>query len=102
MTPGWWIVVLVGAITISFKAFGPVVLGGRELTPLIRRLSNGVPAAVLAALVTVQTLTSDGTVTVDARLAGVLAAACLLVWKRPLWVALAAAAAVTAAVRWVT
>jgi len=99
MTDAWWIVVLVGAVTMALKAFGPVVLGGRALPPVLRRLADGIPAAVLAALVTVQTLTSDGEIVIDARLSGVAAAGALLAWRKPLWLAMVAAAVVTALVR---
>lgn len=100
MSPEWWLVLLVGATTASMKSFGPVVFGGRELPAWLRRFTDMVPAAVLAALIAVQTATSGQAVTLDARVAGVLAAASLLAWRRPLWMAMAGAVLVTAGVRW--
>ena len=101
MTRAWLLVALLGAATAATKAFGPVAFGGRELPGWVRRFTDMVPAAVLAALIAVQTATRADTVVVDARMGGVLAATVILASRRPLWMALGAAALVTAAIRWV-
>jgi branched chain amino acid efflux pump len=95
----WLAVVLVGAATVAFKAAGPVLLGGRELPPRVRVLVGLLAPALLAALVVTQTLASDRHVVVDARLAGVAAAAIALRVRAPVLLAVALAAGVTAGVR---
>ena len=99
MTRVWIAVVLVGAATIALKAAGPVLLGGRELPARLRVLVGLLAPALLAALVVTQTLASDRHVVVDARLAGVAAAAVSLRLRAPILVAVFVAAAVTAAIR---
>jgi hypothetical protein len=88
-----------GAGTVALKAAGPVLLGGRELPARVRVLVGLLAPALLAALVVTQTLASDRHVVVDARLAGVAAAAASLRLRAPVLVAVAIAAAVTAAIR---
>jgi hypothetical protein len=88
----WIVVGVVGALTVVFKASGPVLLGGRRLT------GRTLGVVELLALVT-QTVGCDRSLTFDARLAGVGAAAIALRLRVPLIVAMAVAAAVTAFVR---
>ena len=99
MTRVWIAVVLVGAATVALKAAGPVLLGGRELPARVRVLVGLLAPALLAALVVTATLASDRHVVVDARLAGVAAAAVSLRLRAPILVAVAVAAAVTAGIR---
>ena len=99
MTRVWIAVVLVGAATVALKAAGPVLLGGRELPPRVRVLVGLLAPALLAALVVTQTLASGRQVVVDARLAGVAAAAISLRLRVPILVAVLVAAVVTAAIR---
>jgi hypothetical protein len=98
VTRVWIAVALMGAGTVALKAAAPVLLGGRELPARVRVLV-GLLSALLAALVVTQTLASDRHVVVDARLAGVAAAAASLRLRAPVFVAVAGAAAVTAAIR---
>ena len=100
MGPEWLLVLLVWAMTASLKSFGPVALGGRQLPAWLQGFTSLVPAAVLAALVSIQTATTGNRVVVDARIAGMAVAVGLLVWKKPLWMVMAGAVVVTAAVRW--
>lgn len=65
-------------------------------------LAGLIPAALFAALVAVQTLEADGSLQIDARLAGVGAGA-VAAWRRAPFVAvIVVAMAVTAAIRWQT
>jgi hypothetical protein len=67
--------------------------------PLLARLADLLPAAVIAGVVAQLTFTTESRLVADARIAG-LAVACLLVWRRaPLFVVVLAAAATTALVR---
>ena len=95
----WATVLLLAAGTYAMKAAGPVVLGGRALPPLVTRVADLLPAALLAALVAVQTLTADGVWSLDTRAAGV-GAAILVAWRRGSFLMIVATAvAVTAAAR---
>ena len=99
MSRVWIVLALVGAATVAFKAAGPVLLGGRELPARVRVLVGLLAPALLAALVVTNTLASGRHVVVDARLAGVAAAAVSLRLRAPILVAVAVAAAVTASIR---
>jgi branched-subunit amino acid transport protein len=99
MSRVWLAVVLVGVATVPLKAAGPVLLGGRELPARVRVLVGLLAPALLAALVVTNTAASGRHVVVDARLAGVAAAAVSLWLRAPILVAVAVAAAVTAGIR---
>ena len=74
-------------------------MGGRELPAPAARCVALLPAALLPALIAVQTLSTDDRWVVDARAAGV-AAAIIAAWRRaPFPVVILLGAAVTAAVR---
>ena len=82
-----------------FKVLGLVVLGGRKLPIPVARCVALLPAALLPALVAVQTLSTGHHLVVDARLAGV-AAAIVAAWRKaPFPVVIILGAAVTAALR---
>jgi branched-subunit amino acid transport protein len=99
MTEVWLVISAVAAATIVFKAAGPVFLGGRALSPRVRGLVSLLAPVMLTALVVTQTLGSDGSLSLDARVPGVAAAA-LALWRRvPIVGAMAIAAIVTASVR---
>lgn len=91
---------ILAACTYVLKAAGPLVFGGdRTLPSWVERLSLLLPAPLLAALVATSTLVDDRTWVLDARAAGVIAAAIALWRKLPFVVVVIVAAATTAAVR---
>jgi uncharacterized membrane protein len=99
---GWEVWVLVGTVglgTVAMKAAGPVLLGGRALPPRAMAVISLLAPAVLAALIVTQTVGGDHRYVLDARLAGVAAAAIALRFHAPLLVVVILAAAVTAAIR---
>lgn len=63
------------------------------------RIAQLLPPALLAALVVSQTVVTGTSLTVDARLAGVLAGAAAVLRRAPFWLVLIIAAAVTATLR---
>lgn len=67
--------------------------------PRVRRIAAFLPVALLAALVAVQTLGSGQALVVDARLAGVAAAAVALVLRAPFLVVVVVAGVVAAGLR---
>lgn len=93
------VVVLIGlsAGTYLLKAAGPLLFGGRQLSPGLDRLAARIPAALLSALVVVATFGDERSVTIDARVAGVVAAGVAL-WRRAPFVLVVAVAIVATAV----
>lgn len=95
----WLLIGLIAVVTVAIKAFGPVVLGGRPLSPAAMKVLVLLPAVVLAALVATSTLADGTTLQVDARTVGVAVGGVLLWRGRPMLVAVLVAVAVTAALR---
>jgi uncharacterized membrane protein len=95
----WVIVGAVGAGTLAMKTAGPMLLGGRALPERAMTVISLLAPAVLAALIATQTLGGDHRYVVDARLAGVAAAAVALRFRAPLLPAVILAALVTAVIR---
>jgi hypothetical protein len=99
VSAAWLAVVAVGLATFALKGAGTLVLAGRPLPRTAAALMPLLAPCLLAALVVGQTVGDGRAVVVDARLAGVAAAAVALVLRAPLLVVLAAAAGVAAAAR---
>ena len=95
----WLMVIVVGAVTVAFKAAGPVVLGGRSLPESVNGAVTLLGPVLLAALVVTQTVGGDNRLVLDARLAGVGAAAIAIALRAPLPLVVIVAAATTALVR---
>ncbi|GAA2398527.1 AzlD domain-containing protein [Streptomyces glaucosporus] len=96
-----WIAIGVTAVGCYLvKLLGLSVPAGALERPLVRRLAALLPVALLAALTAQQTFEGDGgTLVVDARAAGVAAAAVALVLRAPFLAVVATAVLVTAGVR---
>jgi hypothetical protein len=99
MTAAWIAIVAVGLATVALKGAGPVAFAGRPLPRAISVVMPLLAPCLLAALVVGQTIGDGRAVVVDARLAGVAAAAVALALRAPLLVVLAVAAGVAAAAR---
>jgi hypothetical protein len=98
----WTAILVLAAGAYGFKALGLVVLGPRAAGATSLRIAGLLPAALLPALVAVQTFGSGRELVVDARAAGLLAGG-VAVWRRaPFIVVVVLAAGVTAAIRAVT
>ncbi|MDE0774940.1 MAG: AzlD domain-containing protein [Nocardioides sp.] len=95
----WLLILGTAAATMAIKAFGPVVLGGRQLPPAATRVLVLLPPVVLAALVATSALADGSTLEIDSSTAGVAAAGVLFVQGRHLLLAVLVAAAVTAVLR---
>lgn len=96
----WTAVLLASALAFTLKLLGYVVparwLDGDRTT----RITSALPIALLAALVGVQTLTNtDGSISVDSRLAAVAVAVVALCLRAPFIVVVVLAAAVAAGLR---
>jgi branched-subunit amino acid transport protein len=86
-------------VTFAIKAFGPVLLGGRELPGWFARVIVLTSPPLMAALVVTSVLTRDGEWRVNATIVG-LAAAAVVIWRRgSVMLVVLTAVVVTAAVR---
>ena len=102
MSAGWVTIIVLTVMTALIRVSGPVLLGGRELSPSAQRIVSLVAPALLAALVVVETLgqASGSGLEIDERIAGVAAAGLVLTWRRQaLLPAVAVAVATTALLR---
>jgi hypothetical protein len=99
MTAVWIAIAVVAVVNIATKAAGPVLLGSRRLP----RRAEGVVAllapALLAALVVVDTASDGRALVVDARVAGLAAAAAALALRAPLVVVVLVAPVAAAGAR---
>src|SRR3954453_16554182 len=88
----WITVALCIVTTAAIRAFGPITVGDRPFSPRTARVLTLLPAALLSALVVTETVIDDGSLDIDARLAGVAFAGVLL-WRRAsvIWVVIGAA-----------
>ena len=85
--------------TYLMKAIGPFAAAGRELPLWLDRLSNLLPAGLLAALVATQTVVDGTSLVLDARVVGVVAAAVAVALRAHFGIVVLVGAAVTAGVR---
>jgi branched-subunit amino acid transport protein len=99
MSDTWVIVVAVGAGTMAIKAAGPVLLGGRPLPGRVRSVVALLAPALLAALVATSTFATGQELVLDARVAGVGAAAVAIMLRAPVLAVVIVAAVVAAGVR---
>ncbi len=95
----WGLVLGLAAGAYLFKVLGLVIVGDRALPPVLERCLALIPAALIAALISKDTLTNGHHLQIDARLAGV-ACAVIAAWRKlPVIVVIVIGAGVTAAVR---
>jgi len=99
MTTPVVVIVCCAVGTLALKATGPVLLGGRALPARVDAVVRLAGPALLAALVATSTLTSDGSLTVDARVVGLGVAAVAIRFHAPALLVVVLAAAATALVR---
>ncbi|MGW0334486.1 AzlD domain-containing protein [Streptomyces sp. NPDC003011] len=95
-----WIAIGVTALgCYVVKLVGLLVPAGALERPLVRRLAALLPVALLAALTAQQTFADGRELVIDARAAGLAAAAVALALRAPFLLVVAAAVGVTAGVR---
>ncbi|MFE7131770.1 AzlD domain-containing protein [Streptomyces sp. NPDC057638] len=95
-----WIAIAVTAVgCYLLKLAGLLVPAGTLERPLVQKMAALLPVALLAALIAQQTFGTGDALTIDARAAGLGAAALALVLRAPFLVVVGAAVAVTAGVR---
>jgi branched-subunit amino acid transport protein len=101
VTHGWAVIALLGVGTFAIKAAGPAFLGDRPLPERLNGVIGLLAPALLAGLVIEESFTGahPGQLVIDARAAGLVAAALALWLRMSLPVALAVAAAAAAVTR---
>ena len=92
----WTVLLGLCAVSYALKAVGPVLAGGRQLSPNVRRTLDLVAVPLLAALILVQTVGDGHRLVLDARVPA-LAVAAILVWRRAPFLVVVLGAAGTAA-----
>lgn len=98
----WTFVFALAVTAYGFKVLGLVLVGDRQLPPILDRCLALIPAALIAAIVVKDTFSIGQQLQLDARAAGVAAAAIAAWRKAPLIAVIIIGAAVTAALRAVT
>ncbi|MEW2162323.1 AzlD domain-containing protein [Streptomyces sp. NPDC007084] len=94
--------IAIGATAVGcyvVKLIGLLIPAGVLERPLVQRLAALLPVALLAALTAQQTLADGRVLVVDAKAAGLAAAAVALILRAPFLLVIAAAVVVTAGVR---
>jgi branched-subunit amino acid transport protein len=99
MSVAWVVVVVVGVLTIVFKAAGPVFIGRKRLPPSLLAVVELLAPAMLAALVVTQAVGGDRRLAFDERLLGLAAAVVALRLRAPLLMVMVVAAATAAIAR---
>ncbi|MFJ3224107.1 AzlD domain-containing protein [Streptomyces sp. NPDC086783] len=97
--------IAIGATAVGcylVKLVGLLVPAGVLERPLVQRLAALLPVALLAALTAQQTFADGRALVLDAKAAGLAAAAVALILRAPFLLVVLAAVAVTAGVRAVT
>ncbi|MEO5900268.1 MAG: AzlD domain-containing protein [Ilumatobacteraceae bacterium] len=95
----WWFIMTLAGGCYSFKLIGLVVIGDRPLPAVVGRCLALIPAAMISALIVLNTFSVGHHLTIDARAAGV-GAAIVAAWRRlPFIAVIVIGAGVTALVR---
>jgi branched-subunit amino acid transport protein len=102
MNDAWLVVLLVGGATVTIKAAGPVLLGGRALPAPVTRMIGLLAPAILGALVAWATFAVDRRLVIDERILGMAAAAIAIWFRAPLLLVVVIAGGVTALARALT
>lgn len=96
----WTWIGLAAVACLALKLVGLLIPERALGNPAISRVSAAIPVALLGALITVQTFTDHQRIVVDARIAGITAAAVAVLARAPFLVVVLVAAGTTAALRW--
>lgn len=95
-----WAAIVVTAVGAYLLKLAGLSIPPRVLErPLVHRVADLMPVALLAALVAVQVFSSGPTLTIDARVAGLGVAVVALLLRAPFIVVVLAAAVVAALIR---
>lgn len=99
MTALWITIVAVALASAAIKAFGPILVGGRELPQSANVVIALLAPTLLAALVVTQTFGENGRLVLDEKAIGVAVAVVALAFRAPVLLAVALAVVATALAR---
>ena len=99
MTALWVAIVAAALASAAIKAAGPVLVGGKDLPPLVLALVAMLAPALLAALVVSETFGDEGRLVLDERVLGVAVAGVAITLRAPMLLAVALAVVATALAR---
>jgi uncharacterized membrane protein len=102
MTGVWVTIAALALATAALKLAGPLALGGRPMPTNVLNVVELLAAALLAALVVVETFGKGRSLTLDARVLGVAFAFVACTRRAPMIVVVVGAALVTALARLLT
>jgi len=95
-----WPAVLAGALGCYLLKLAGLSVPARILAnPVVQRVAMALPVALLSALIVIQTFTSGQRLVLDARAAGLAAAAVAVLLRAPFLVVVGVAAATAALIR---
>jgi branched-subunit amino acid transport protein len=95
----WITIVVVALVSAAIRAFGPILVGGRELSPSANAVIALLVPVLLTALVVTQTFGEDGRLVLDEKAIGVAVAAIALALRAPVLLTVALAVVTTALAR---
>ncbi len=99
MTVLWITILAVALASAAIRAFGPILVGGRELPSSANAVIALLAPTLLAALVVTQTFGEDGRLVLDEKAIGAAVAAVALALRAPVLLAVALAVVATALAR---
>jgi branched-subunit amino acid transport protein len=99
MSTLWIIIVAVALASVAIRAFGPIVVGGRELPATMAGVIALLVPSLLTALVVTQTFGEAQRLVLDEKAIGVAVAAVALALRAPVLVAVVLAVVATALAR---
>jgi uncharacterized membrane protein len=99
VTALWITIVVVALVSAAIRAFGPILVGGRELSPSANAVIALLVPVLLTALVVTQTFGEDGRLVLDEKAIGVAVAAIALALRAPVLLTVALAVVTTALAR---
>jgi branched-subunit amino acid transport protein len=98
-----WVAVLAGSLGCYLLKHAGLSVPARILSnPAVQRVATALPIALLTALIVIQTFTSGHRLVVDARAAGLAAAAVAVLLRAPFLVVVGVAAVTAAVIRLLT
>lgn len=99
MTGIWITVAFVGLVSVIAKGTGPIVLGGKQIPPRMRKVIGLLAPTLLAALIATQIFTTGHSLVLDSRAIGLGVGALALLLRAPILLAVVLAAVATALAR---
>jgi uncharacterized membrane protein len=99
VTALWITIVVVALVSAAIRAFGPILVGGRELSPSANAVIALLVPVLLTALVVTQTFGEDGRLVLDEKAIGVAVAAIAIALRAPVLLTVALAVVTTALAR---